>query len=496
MTANQNNPEEMGNDFLETWNLVLKVTAEAKDDLVESLRIPLFLELCQKEKRSRKNNTRELASSLWSFRAADRGREIPSIGKALPLFLFASLNGAHLLNLLPVATEAKRRELLGGVVTAGRDTDKSLGQFDPVMSERAFLSLAGLRHMPRVVRNVRRSFKNLVCILSRYSPDAASRIRRNFGWFLKHMVESARVQIAARNLFSEWRPSCVIATCDLWPYEFQFFRQASRMGIPNAVIQHGELNGVANWPICADTCLLWGDVFRDKLLTMGASPEKVRVCGMPAADDLFQRFHNTTPKTLDQTSPVCLVLSHSHDRFEEPDLFGRFKNYLSEAIRLTPHCQWRIKLHPNEDDSFYRDPVFSTIQVLPRTTTLQQSVEQADVVCTIRSTAGLQAMMMQRPLIITDLVPGAECSVWWPLHGGGLAARTPGAFKKLFDAIVESNDYRQSVLAGQREFLDKSFANKGTAASSIVDYLAELTPGSREAQELQRGKKDAPVAIV
>jgi len=99
-------------------------------------------------------------------------------------------------------------------------------------------------------------------------------------------------------------------------------------------------------------------------------------------------------------------------------------------------------------------------------------VEQADVVCTIRSTAGLQAMMMQRPVVVIDLTP--EC-VWWPAQGGGAAAKDSSSFKNVFDHLIDDADFRTATLDSQGVFLNKAFANKGRAASSIVDYMEEKT---------------------
>jgi hypothetical protein len=117
----------------------------------------------------------------------------------------------------------------------------------------------------------------------------------------------------------------------------------------------------------------------------------------------------------------------------------------------------------------------SRVQIQPRNISLDEAVAEADVVCTIRSTAGLQAMMMRRPLIVLDLTSGDECSVWWPLHGGGLAVKNSETFKAVFDQLVDSSVFRDSLLKSQQEFLEKSFANKGNAAAAIVDYLEEQT---------------------
>jgi CDP-glycerol glycerophosphotransferase (TagB/SpsB family) len=242
---------------------------------------------------------------------------------------------------------------------------------------------------------------------------------------------------------------------------------------------------VTYWPAYAETLLIWGPVFQQKLQSLGAPVNRLRICGMPAADSLFNRFQNQSSKAANSAAPVCLVFSHAHDRSEEPATFAAYARFLQEAILLLPRVQWRIRLHPAEDDSFYRGlglAGHSRVQIQSRNISLDEAVAEADVVCTIRSTAGLQAMMMWRPVIVLDLTAGDECSVWWPLHGGGLAVKNSEEFKMAFDQLVDNSGFRDSLLKSQQEFLDKSFANKGNAAAAIVDYLEEQTLQCAETQ--------------
>ena len=84
----------------------------------------------------------------------------------------------------------------------------------------------------------------------------------------------------------------------------------------------------------------------------------------------------------------------------------------------------RLRPRRSRRSAHYRERGFTAhprVQILRPDVSLQQATEEADVACTIRSTAGLEAMMMQRPVIVIDLLPGSDCSVWWPSHGGGLA---------------------------------------------------------------------------
>jgi hypothetical protein len=183
----------------------------------------------------------------------------------------------------------------------------------------------------------------------------------------------------------------------------------------------------------------------------------------------------------DRSAPVCLLLSAAHDCYSDPQLFERFAQYLAAAVRATPRIKWKIKLHPAEDGSFYRQGILKTLrqlQILSPGITLNQAIAQSDVICTIRSTAGLQGMMMHRPLLVIDIVPHTQWSVGWPSEGGGLAATSSQQFIEFLNQIVDSDTFRHSILKSQDSFINKSFVNKGRAADAIVDFLEEHSVGN------------------
>jgi hypothetical protein len=101
----------------------------------------------------------------------------------------------------------------------------------------------------------------------------------------------------------------------------------------------------------------------------------------------------------------------------------------------------------------------------------------------------MQAMMLQKPLIVLNLSSLAGPPVTWPTQGGGIYIKTAGEFKKALERLTNDKDYVCSLLASQDEFLNKTFANKGKAACAIVDFLEGQTPAySAKLPESGRGK--------
>ena len=466
----------------ENWQLALRICEESGDEVIASLRIALLNDFGKTDHFSKANNFRQLAGCVKSFPPFRRKAGVCQVPPGRPMILIPATSGSNLLNLLPVAQEARRRGLLGGIV-AGESFQKAgstaLSEFEHVVSETALRSLTGLGFLPKSFARAARRLKRLIVRLNNYSPHCAKRVEQNYGAYIRLMVTSEGMSIAYRQLFSMWRPSFMISTSDFWPPEFQCCWQARRVGVPTAILQHGVMSDLSVWPTYHDTFLAWGETFREQLLAQGAPAERIRVLGMPASDNLFARSKQNAGKATNGTAPVCLVLSHTQDRIEEFALFEEFGQCLAEAIRSTPGVKWKIKLHPAEDDSFYQERAFSKfgqLEILSRHVSLEQAVEEATVVCTIRSTAGLQAMMLQKPLIVLDLSSLSGPPVAWPTQGGGIYVKNAVEFKNSLERLANDREYSGSLLASQAEFLNNTFANKGKAACAIVDFLEGQTP--------------------
>lgn len=468
----------------ENWDLVLQLCKESQDDVIDCLRIELLNDFGKTEEFSRGPNVRHLTSCFRSFFPRLKSEKIPPATPNKPVIFFPATSGSNLLNLLPVAQEAKRRGLLGGIVTGEavrRGNPQALEEFFPVVTERTLNAQLGLGFLPGSFRRAVKRFRQMVGWLEQHDAHCARRVRQNYGSYLRLMVTAERARIVCRNLLATWQPSCVLSTSDFYPFEFQFIWQARKLGIPTAILQHGEANDVVIWPSYADVFLAWGESYREPLFKRGAAEDRVQVTGMPASDALFLRAPGKDTPDLKTSDPVCLVLSHTQDRVEDATLFEEFGRCLKETIRLTPGMKWKIRLHPSEDDSFYRECAISNlprVEMSSKKISLEQAVDQADVVCTIRSTAGLQAMMLQKPVLILDLAKAGGPPVTWPLQGGGCYVRNAREFQDTLEGLVADAEILQSVLTKQNRFLNLKFANRGQAANSIVNFLEHQKVGS------------------
>jgi hypothetical protein len=376
-------------------------------------------------------------------------------------------------NLLPVAREAERRGLLGGIVSSG-NFSKDLQEFGgriPIVRANDLISQLGIRERRSIVGETVRVLRELSQMLSSYNPRLARGFLGNAGRMLGETIRSLEMAKAFGLLLDAWSPSCIVSTSDLWPLEYQIAGQACRKDIPSIVIQHGTLI-YYYWPFAASSYVVWGQQSLEEMLGYGAPAERLMVGGMPASDTPFNRIPTEPAGQKGAGPPVCLILSHPLHM--EPELYVNYKRFLSEVIPITPFVRWKVKLHPSEDRRFYDElapEIKGKLAFHSKSTTLPEALAEADTVTTLYSTAGLEAMIAGHPLIIPLISPRMTEPGLLPQIKGGKFVHSPIEFKKELELLLASSEYRGRQLERQREALSDSFANQGHAAEAIVELI-------------------------
>jgi hypothetical protein len=464
------------------WQAIVAAT-EDLGPVATSLRIPLWDEFRQRPRAFRKK-VRAIGYICGQFLKAPR-KGAKRLPKGRVLFCLPHRTPSNLNNFLPVAREALRRGMLGGILT-GPDLSSELREFVgvvPVVSGEEIAREFGVVDRLRLAVQVAKSYKQITSALARHLTGFRLSGRRTM--LVQMLVGSVLSGELCKRLLDEWSPDSVISTSDFWPLEHQLCRQASARGIPSLIIQHGTIDYIW-WPFVADFYLMWGQAHVDQMLNIGAPADRLKVLGMPATDKLFARTgveqHVEVKK---DALPVCLLLSMTNGISAEPEIFRSYREFLAEALKLIPFVTWKVKFHPVENDSFYRemgDALYERLVFHPKSMSLEDAVNDADIVTTVYSTAGMEAMVMDRPLIVAPYSPRIQELAWWPAMGGGKYARSAEEFQEQLRKLISDPSYRARQLAEQREFLSKSFANQGHAAERIVDLLEQYTGQRRPSQ--------------
>src|SRR5579862_3250009 len=162
------------------WEEIVMCTNESDSDCIRSLRIALFFLLsgdCSFPGQARRlvSTARTLVPGKKEFLgAAERGR---------PLFCFAHQTASNMQNLLPVAREAHRRELLGGIVAFpnfANDLAEFVGHV-PIVTPGTLVSQLGLHERIEITREAVATFRKISRMLSEVDSHLATKYHRNAG---------------------------------------------------------------------------------------------------------------------------------------------------------------------------------------------------------------------------------------------------------------------------------------------------------------------------
>jgi hypothetical protein len=458
----------------ELWQPIVAATEDLGPDAT-SLRIPLWVEFREPPRKWKRSVVAIWGIFLRVMTFRHKRNVPPARGRVL--FCLPHRTPSNVNNFLPVAREAHNRSVLGGIFTA-QNLSQELKEFagnTPVLSAEELVSQLGLLERWKIAVRAAKSYKQLSAALIKHVPKIGMTGRRLA--VFRMVLDSLFYGAVCRQVLDSWSPNCVFSTSDFWPFEHQLCRQASLRGIPSAIIQHGTIDYIW-WPFVADFYYMWGEAHVEQMLHIDAPAERMKAVGMPATDRFFLRAENAQPKAVSKEAPVCLLLSMTNGISAEPEIFRNYREFLMEAIRLIPSITWKVKFHPVEDDSFYRgmgDEIYSRLKFHPRDLSLEQAVNDADIVTTVYSTAGMEAMVMNKPVIIAPATPRVHELAWWPSMGGGTYAVSAQDFQAQVTKLISDQEYRTRQITEQRHFLSKSFANQGHAAERIVDMLEQYS---------------------
>ncbi len=424
--------------------------------------------------------------NLWRCFLARAGKELPKAPRNRPLFVF--LCGSHSTRdkVMPVFEAAQKRGLNPGILMGNDfileclDFDKSTG----LVRVPDIMSCAGWHERLNAFRISGKTFERLLVAFKRLDPSMAKSVRRIRGQIITEMTLFNIALKGLQRLYEEWEPSCLISGGDFWPFEHAVFTQARRADIPSFLIQHGVI-GRHWWPFVADKLVLWGKPFYKKMRDLGAPAERLIICGMPAADILFPADQEKAAPNRQGQASNFVILSDTHARVAYGEVYSKFKHLLKSSLTAMPSVRWFVKLHPAEDESFYADMLdgsFPNFSILPKKTTLEEAIGLADVACTLWSTAGLEAMMMKKPLVVFDVAPLVREYAWWPESGGGTYIRSAESMVDFVKQASSDKRFLAQLIETQNKFLEENFANQGGASDAVLDLIEQCLREGRNFQ--------------
>jgi len=275
--------------------------------------------------------------------------------------------------------------------------------------------------------------------------------------FVCSMMISSQQVSGCIAFLKEAKPAVIVTDYDrnaLWSC---LVLAAKLVGVPTVTLVHGVIphDALGFSPALADKIICWGEFEHEKLLAAGEPPEKIIIggCSRLSRDLSVSESMNSIMSSLDPEKPVVMFMSCPE--FHRLELVDSF----CAGVQNLELCTGIVRLHPSEKAETYaaimeRYPeiiFFESNQV-----SLDDSFASSDVVVVGGSSAGSDALVKRRPLVVFDFMTVPSGDTGNIIKFAGCPhARTPEELTEILRRILLEETYRSNLSSMAERYVEK-----------------------------------------
>jgi len=269
---------------------------------------------------------------------------------------------------------------------------------------------------------------------------------------------------------------------------------ASRVGYfykPGETWYSGE-DSALKCPIPKKT-LVFGDYFKDLLIKDGYPFNTVVATGCPRFDYLFDYDAETIKKKCERLGiafgkeTVLFISDGICDNFMYQEIQNNKGKNIQAARDILSisqdDVQLIIKAHPRDNEGSYncllKEFPGRSIKIT-KYGNLSALIQCASVVVMKSSTAGIEAVIHKKPVIVFNLNNGPQIASYYVAGGVALEANDRGSLKIALDQLLNQTEIREKLINNMDGFIKKfAFAADGRSSSRVKNaILQELDSSS------------------
>jgi CDP-Glycerol:Poly(glycerophosphate) glycerophosphotransferase len=286
----------------------------------------------------------------------------------------------------------------------------------------------------------------------------------------------------AKQLLKRLQPVSILMPYETGPYALAFIIAATELGIKTVGLQHGiirpkdpdyltdghrtEINSLGH-PV-PNRMLVFGEYYRD-LLSMEFSypPQSLLVVGHPGYDKLetLQKADQASIRrklNLSANKATILVATSMYQkRYGSEDYDISMLENTIKSWRDSNNIQLIIKPHPREDASIIERMLVDkqagqnfSLSTAP----IQQLILACDIFLTVMTTAVLEAMAFEKPIVMFQPFTNHAIDVLGVIESGSALTAVPENLRQVVDTAIQSDKVRSELLTNGRNFIKQHFA--------------------------------------
>jgi len=285
----------------------------------------------------------------------------------------------------------------------------------------------------------------------------------------------------------------IVLRHDLWELQKTCVEVAKKYNISTLVVQHGVFGEKGEEIIFADKIAVWGKMCVDIYEAFGNDPKKCRITGNPRLDQFylskpkFSREDVCRALNLDKEKKIIILASGLFiSTFLSSYMTGDENNVIIsevvKAMKELPQYQLVIKLHPYENSIFSNSFIKyynSNNVVVVKKFDLYSLINASELLLTKRSTVGLKAIVLGKPLIVINFEKRQEINPYVRSRVA-LEITRPADIKAAIISALEDSKLIDEFRNKSRVFIqDYAYRIDGKSSQRVLQLIEEIINNGR-----------------
>jgi hypothetical protein len=251
---------------------------------------------------------------------------------------------------------------------------------------------------------------------------------------------------------------------------------SAETGTASISIQHGLYIGYAYHKLATDKVIVWGAEPKKFWEKLGCKPEQVISVGSFAHEKWRALIDKNRMVAPDGGRLRILFLGQNPAAFISAQTHRKTVDAVFGAIQSLPKYHFIIKPHPAENARPYHEahnklPLNSNVEIRIAGS-IEDVILESDLVITVFSTAGLEAMLLRKPVIVLNL--SQEPSIAPYIRAAELV-ESAELLPQAIQMIIEDTDQQQALVSAGKKYADEYFGIiDGYAADRAIRVIKDL----------------------
>ena len=270
----------------------------------------------------------------------------------------------------------------------------------------------------------------------------------DFFFSYEFMYNTLLYYLTSKKIIQEQKVKAVVLTSRNGFFEKCMIVAAQKLNIPTVIIQHGLGLGLFS-PETPDGVkhLVFGEIFRERLLRLGVSEKDIIIVGPLLFDEIVPFIRKKNKK--EGKAAIITAPFIEENRLSKEAHFRQVEKVIDS---LQGHCsEIVIKLHPREKTKRDYEELLAKKGI--KNTAVVESMESgqlysiladASLVINFFSTVALEAMILDRPVLTIDPLVGTSHLMKEEPFTGGVAVAIDGDIAKAVkEALQDREEWKQ-----------------------------------------------------